>query len=188
MCSPAIAVGVGMFALNAASGYAQGQAAEATAKYNARMQEIQAEKIKQAGNDQLDDIRRKMLENVSNARTQLAAGGVVADADSGLALQERIRLLGLEEDKRARNTINDQVAAAKQGAQLTLLEGKNAKRKAIAQGLLSGISSGVSAGMGAKGLFSGGSGATATQSVGSLKSSVGTLGMTDTLGRSRSLA
>lgn len=176
-----------MFVMNAYAGYQEGKAAEATAKYNARMQEIQAEKVKEAGNDQLDDIRREMLENVSNARVQLAAGGVVADSGAGLALQEKIRLLGAEEDSRARRTINDQYQAIRQGAKMTLLEGKNAKRRAISQGILSGIGAGISAGSAAKGLFKGG-GAGATQSVGSLKNSVGTMGQTDLMGSYGNLA
>jgi|SRR5699024_1118406 len=156
MCGPiaaAAAVGVGMFGLNVHMGEQQAKAENATARYNARLQEIESRKTENKGVFEENKFRAELQDRISSQRAQLAGAGFDVNFGSGLALQEDQLAAGQADALMIRQNYMDQSEALQMAAQNTLLTGRNNARLARLRGVTGGISAGLGAATGVASLF-----------------------------------
>ena len=128
----------------------QGKAQEGIAKYNARVAENKAQETLNAGVEQENAKRQATAELISKQRAQLGASGIDLDSGSALQLQQDAQQLGEVDALRIRSNAQGQAAALSTKADLTLLEGTNARKagqsKAFSS-LLGGVSSALGTGV-----------------------------------------
>lgn len=146
MCEPTTilaAVAVVSTAFTATQQIQQGKFQKATAEYNSRVAENEAEETRRAGVEQENIQRRKTAELLSKQRAQLGAAGVELTSGSALQLQEETVALGEADALRIRSNFGTQAASLETGAALTQREGEfaeSAGRGAAAGTLLQGAS------------------------------------------------
>ena len=124
----------------------QGKAELDVAKYNARIQENAATKIRNKG---VEDENAKRLETsqlAARQKAQLAASGLDVGYGTSLAIEEDTFLRGNLDALRIRENAQDQAQAQEDQSRLTLLQGRNARRLARIKGVYGGISSGAQTG------------------------------------------
>ena len=101
----------------------QGRFQKATADYNARVSENEAEEVRNAGVEQENIQRRRTAELLSKQRAQLGAANVDLSSGSALQLQEETQALGEADALRIRSNFENKAAALDTGAGLTQSEG-----------------------------------------------------------------
>lgn len=156
MCGPiaaGVGAAVGMGGLNVYMGEQQARAEMAAARYNSRLQEIEAAQTANKGVFEENKFRKELQERISNQRATLAGAGFDVSFGSGLALQEDQLLAGNADALMIRQNYADQTEALQAQARNTLLTGRNAARLARTRGVAGGISSAISTGTGVAGLF-----------------------------------
>ena len=130
MCEPATimaVVAVASAAFTANQQVKQGKFQKATAKYNARVAENQAEETRNAGVESENIQRRKTAELLSKQRAQLGAGNIELTSGSALQLQEETVALGEADALRIRSNFSNEANALDTGAGLTLSQGEFAE-------------------------------------------------------------
>lgn len=105
----------------------QGDAANETAKYNARLSENEAIKTRNKGAEEENQQRRRTAELISSQRASLGASGVEVGSGSALQLQTDAATLGEADALRIRSNFGDAAQGLDDQAELTRIEGKNAK-------------------------------------------------------------
>lgn len=153
MCEPTTimaAVAVVSAAFTANQQVKQGKFQNATAKYNARVAENEAEETRNAGVEAENIQRRKTAELLSKQRAQLGAGNIDLTSGSALQLQEETVALGEADALRIRSNFSNQASSLDTGAALTTSQGEFAESagKGAAFGtLLQGTSSVLGSGV-----------------------------------------
>lgn len=156
MCGPiaaGVTAGVAMMGLNVYMGEQQAKAENATARYNARLQEIEARKVENKGVFEENKFRADLHERISAQRAQLAGSGFDVNFGTGLSLQEDQFAAGQADALMIRQNYLDQSEALQMSARSTLLTGRNSARLARLRGVTGGISSGLGAATGVASLF-----------------------------------
>lgn len=125
---------------------AQGRVARQTANYNARLQENEAQRVRNVGIEEENKQRRMTAEMLSNQRAQLGAAGVQLNTGSALQLQEDTVNLGEVDALRIRRNYADEAKSMEQGAVLTRNEGAQARAGYRASGSAAFTNSVLSAG------------------------------------------
>jgi len=105
----------------------QGKFQQATARYNARVAENQAEKTINAGVERENEQRRRTAQLISRQRAQLGAASVDLGSGSALQIQDDAAFQGEVDALRIRNNTLDQADSLQTGAELTRIEGDNAR-------------------------------------------------------------
>jgi hypothetical protein len=119
--------------------YYQGKMDEGVAKYNATQQMNEATQVKVAGAEAENMLREEGAKKISRQRTQLAAGGVDVGSSGAQDIQQATQLETEADSLRIRRNTEAQATAIKQGAALTLLTGKNAKKMAYLRGIAGAV-------------------------------------------------
>lgn len=137
MCSPQLALA----AVTVAAGYqqnrslrAQGSASRDVAQFNARQQEIEAARTREAGVEAENEQRRRAAELLSRQRAQLAATGVDIESGSPLLLQEDTETLGEADALRIRRNFQTRADSLEQGAEVTRAQGEARRSSLVSQG------------------------------------------------------
>jgi hypothetical protein len=133
MCSIAIATLVTTIAATALTVRGQIQQADYTegvSKYNARVAENQAEKVRSAGVTEENIQRRKTAQLLSKQQAQLGAAGVELGSGSALQLQEDTVTLGEADALRIRSITESKIGAL--GTQAELLRGQGEAAQSLA--------------------------------------------------------
>ena len=122
MCNPAM-LGIGITGGTAILG-AQQQQQEAQynkgiAEYNARVQENEAQKIREAGVEAENAQRQRTAQFLGTQRAQLASRGIELTSGTPLQLQEDTVALGEMDALRIRSNFEDQAEAEETRARLT---------------------------------------------------------------------
>lgn len=130
--------------LSGVSSYQSGQGQKAMAEYNARIQEMQAERERQAAIQRSREVARQGREVMGAQRARYAAGGVGGRTPMSMALQT------------ARDVKMDQLRTISEGmnrssylmsqAEMSTMQGKQASQ-AGTMGLFSGLMSGAGGAM-----------------------------------------
>lgn len=152
MCDPVIfaaSMAVGQGVLQYQAEKEQGKADLAMAKYNARVQENAATKIRNKGVEEENAKRQEVSQLAARQKAQLAASGLDVGYGTSLAIEEDTFLQGNLDALRIRENAQDQAQAQEDQSRLTLLQGRNARRLARIKGVYGGISSGAQTGMSA---------------------------------------
>jgi len=136
MCTPMAAVA----GLQVFSQFQQTRAAAATARYNARVAENDAQRARAAGAAKEMDIREQTSQLISRQRAQLGAAGVEIDAGSAAGLQASTELRGEVDALRVRAGADQQVEALTSEAGL-LRSRASSLNQAATVGLLGGAAS-----------------------------------------------
>jgi len=141
MCEPTTimaAVAVVSAAFTANQQVKQGKFQKATADYNARVAENEAEETRNAGVERENIQRRKTAELLSKQRAQLGAGNIDLTSGSALQLQEETVALGEADALRIRSNFANQASSLDTGAALTTSQGEFAESagKSAATGTL----------------------------------------------------
>lgn len=121
--------------------YAEGQAAKAAAKYNARVLSNDAVRVRNAATEQENDHRRRVAQLISKQRAELGAAGVRVDSGSALTIQQDTEMIGNIDALRIRSGADQQVAVLEDERRLVLAEGDaaaSAGRIALGTSILSG--------------------------------------------------
>ncbi len=124
----------------------QGQFQKATAEYNARVAENEAEDVRSVGVEEENVQRRRTAELLSKQRAQLGAANVDLSSGSALQLQEDTQALGEADALRIRSNFESRAEALETGADLTLSEGafaESAGQSAAVGTLLTGAGNAV---------------------------------------------
>lgn len=146
MCEPATimaTVAVVSAAFTANQQIKQGKFQKATAKYNARLAENEAEETRNAGVERENIQRRKTAELLSKQRAQLGAGNIDLTSGSALQLQEETQALGEADALRIRSNFESRSGALNTSADLTESQGEfaeSASQGAAVGTLLQGVS------------------------------------------------
>ena len=130
MCEPTTimaAVAVVSTAFTANQQVKQGKFQKATAEYNSRVAENEAEETRNAGVERENIQRRKTAELLSKQRAQLGAGNIDLTSGSALQLQEETVALGEADALRIRSNFENQAGALDTGAALTEAQGEFAE-------------------------------------------------------------
>ena len=131
MCSVA-GVQIGLtIATTIAAGYAQkkqGEHEDEIAKYNARVTENEAEKVRAKGVEEENIQREKTAQLLGKQRAQLGAANVDLMTGSPLDIQEDTVLLGEVDALRVRSNFNQEAESLEEQAELTRAHGKFARR------------------------------------------------------------
>lgn len=153
MCDPfSIGTFVAMAGLNFYMGEQQARAENATARYNSRLQEIEASRVANKGIHEENKFRDELQARVSAQRATLAGRGLDVNFGSGLYLQEDQLAAGEADALMIRQNYEDQVESLQMASRNTLLTGKNNARLARIRGVTGGLSGGLSAGAAVAGL------------------------------------
>lgn len=105
----------------------QGRFQKATADYNARVTENEAEEVRSAGVEEENIQRRRTAELLSKQRAQLGAANVDLSSGSALQLQEETQALGEADALRIRSNFENKADALDASAGLTSSEGSFAQ-------------------------------------------------------------
>lgn len=131
MCSVgAVQIGV-TIASAVAAGYAQkkqGEHENEIAKYNARVAENEAEKVRIKGVEEENIQRQKTAQLLAKQRAQLGAASVDLTSGTPLDIQEDTVLLGEVDALRVRSNFGQEAESLEQQAELTRSRGKFAER------------------------------------------------------------
>lgn len=161
MCEP-ILISTAVAGLSAGLEYQgakeQGKADLAVARYNARIQENESIRTRNKGVEEENIHREKAGRLLETQRAQLAASGVALGEGSALTILDDTRFAADRDALRIRDNYRDQADAQKTQSELTLLQGKNARRLARIKGVYGGISTGIQTGLSTYGVASGFSG------------------------------
>jgi len=128
----------------------QGKFQNATAKYNARVAENEAQETRNAGADRENIQRRKTAELLAKQKAQLGAANVDLTSGSALQLQEDTIALGEADALRIRSNFENQADALETGAALTESSGRFAESAGASKAvgtLLSGASKALGTGV-----------------------------------------
>ena len=129
MCEPTTIALVAMAAgtaINSYGQYQQGQAANAAAKYNAKMAEYSAQDAQRRGEEEAQAIQRKAASLKSSQRVSLAARGLDLGYGTAQDLQDQTDFFGLMDAQTTRyNAARDAWGARAQGT-LARAEGRAA--------------------------------------------------------------
>jgi hypothetical protein len=132
MCNPAaVQIGVSI-ASAAAAGYAQKQQGEHeddVAKYNARVTENEAEKVRAKGVEEENTLREKNAQLLAKQRAQIGASSVDLSSGTPLDIQEDTVVLGEVDALRVRTNFQEQAEGLDEQASLTRSMGKAAKER-----------------------------------------------------------
>jgi len=175
MCDPVTMTTLSIVAggTQAFSQVQQGKEAMGVARYNAREQENQATAIRNKGVEEENIQRRQTAETLSLQRAQLAASGIDIDAGSAGDLQADTELLGEVDALRVRTNFLDQADTVDRQADLTISQGRAARRASNLAAVGTVLSTAATVGMinapvpaasaGAAGAASGSNGAVASK-------------------------
>jgi organic radical activating enzyme len=114
-----------------AAGYAQkkqGEHEDDIAKYNARVTENEAEKVRSKGVEEENIQRQKTAQLLAKQRAQIGASGVSLTSGTPLDIQEDTVLLGEVDALRVRSNFEQEAESLESQANLTRLSGKSAKK------------------------------------------------------------
>ncbi len=136
--------GIASAGFSAYSAIQQGDQAQASAEYNARVQENEATAIRNQGIEAENDQRRKTAQAQSRQRAALAASGVDITSGSAANILEDTETIGEIDALRIRSNAQERADAADQGAVLTRFGGEAAKSQSIGQATGSLLSAGSS--------------------------------------------
>lgn len=132
MCSvTAVQIGLSVAGM-AAAGYAQKQQGEhedEIAKYNARVTENEAEKVRAKGVEEENILREKNAKLLAKQRAQVGASSVDLSSGTPLDIQEDTVVLGEVDALRVRSNFQEQAEGLEQQADLTRSMGKAAKER-----------------------------------------------------------
>lgn len=128
MCEPATIIAATTAIIGAYSQYEQGQAAEATAKYNARLQDNDAERMRNKSVEEENAHRMRVATMMGKQRAAFGASGVDVNSGSAFQIQNDTQTLGDADALRIRSNYEDQASHMNRQADLTRIEGKNAAR------------------------------------------------------------
>jgi hypothetical protein len=143
MCDPVTLTTIAVGGFQIASGVQQGNAEMAVARYNARQQENEAIRTRNKGTEEENAFRESVFQQASRQRAQLAAGGVDVGTGSALTIQDSTMEMGEADALRIRTNFQDQATAMDEAAQMTLLQGRNARRAAYTRGIVGAASVGL---------------------------------------------
>lgn len=133
--------------------YEQGQQAKATAEYNARVNQNEAQKTLTQARIMETEERQKASEMRSKQRAALAAQGVVVDEGSALQIQDDTTRIGEANVLRIRQNAEERAEALREESKLNLAQGNNA----ASQGMLGAVGTGIKGlGSAAKTAYDGG--------------------------------
>lgn len=122
---PAV-LAIGGTVISAAGQMAQASAQEDAAEFNAKVQEQQAERERQVADAEASDYRRQGSRQLASARAMRGATGVTGAGSPLLVDEATVREISLG-SARLINRGDANANRLKQGAQLSRMEGKNAK-------------------------------------------------------------
>lgn len=152
MCNPMLVLTVAQAGIQMYQGRqqqqqakAQGRVARQTANYNARLQENEAQRVRNIGVEEENKQRRMSAEILSNQRAQLGASGVQLNTGSALQLQEDTVNLGEVDALRIRRNYADEATAMEQGSTLTRFQGESERAALRAEGNAAFTNSALSA-------------------------------------------
>lgn len=140
----ALSAGTTMYA-----SYQRAETREAVAQYNARMQEIRAERIQRKGVAAENVRRAEMHETISMQKVQTAAGGVRVGSGGALQLQRGVRLVSNAEALQIRENYNRRASTVQRQASLISARGQAASSQIMMSGFgnaLGAAASGFSTG------------------------------------------
>lgn len=143
MCDPVTAAVV-IGGVQAYSTYKDAEAQYQVGKYNARQQENQAIRTRNAGVEKENAFRRETAEKVSRQRAQYAASGIDVNTDVALQVQEQTAQVGEADALRIRSNYEDQAQVMEDQSKLTLATARNALRSGRMKAVLSGVQTGAS--------------------------------------------
>jgi len=150
MCSPAlVAIGIS----TAYQAYTQKQRAKYESdiqKYNARVAENQAQRVRAAGTEEELAHRRKVAQLLSKQRAQLGAAGVELESGTPEQLQTDVVTLGEADALRIRSNVDTRVSALNTQAELAYSQSEmieSAGNMQAAGTLLSGGAAALSTGV-----------------------------------------
>ena len=106
----------------------QGEHEEDISKYNARVTENEAEKVRAKGTEEENIQREKTAQFVAKQRAQLGAASVDLSSGTPLDIQEDTVLLGEVDALRVRSNFEQEAEGLEEQASLTRLQGKSARR------------------------------------------------------------
>lgn len=130
MCEPTTimaAVAVVSAAFSAQQQVKQGKFQKATAEYNTRVAENEAEETRNVGVERENIQRRKTAELLSKQRAQLGAGNIDLTSGSALQLQEETVALGEADALRIRSNFEARAGSLDRSAELTESQGEFAE-------------------------------------------------------------
>ena len=131
MCSvTGVQIGLTVASMVAAS-YAQkkqGEHEDDIAKYNARVTENEAEKVRAKGVEEENIQREKTAQLLAKQRAALGAANVDLASGTPLDIQEDTVLLGEVDALRVRGNFQQEAESLEEQASLTHLQGKEARR------------------------------------------------------------
>lgn len=157
MCNP-IAVAAAAAVVSGGMEYQaakeQGKADLAVARYNARIQENQAIKTRNKGVEEENIHREKAGRLLETQRAQMASSGIALGEGSALTILDDTRFAADRDALRIRDNYRDQADAQKTQSELTLLQGKNARKLARVKGVYGGLSTGLQTGLSTYGAVS----------------------------------
>lgn len=154
MCEP-VSIGIALASAGVTGGLQyqgakeQGKADLAVARYNSRIQENESIKTRNKGVEEENIHREKAGRLLETQRAQMAASGVALGEGSALTILDDTRFAADRDALRIRDNYRDLADSQKTQSELTLLQGKNARKLARIKGVYGGISSGVQTGLGA---------------------------------------
>jgi len=128
----------------------QGRFQKATADYNARVNENEAEETRNAGVEQENIQRRRTAELLSKQKAQLGAANIDLTSGSALQLQQDTVTLGEADALRIRSNFENRAGSLDTGATLLTSQGEfaeSAGRSAAFGTLLQGTSSALGTGV-----------------------------------------
>ncbi len=132
MCS-VVGVQIGLTIASAvAASYAQkkqGEHEDDVAKYNARVTENEAEKVRSKGVEEENIQRQKTAQLLSKQRAALGAANVDLASGTPLDIQEDTVLLGEVDALRIRSNFDTEAESLEEQASLTRGQGKAARRQ-----------------------------------------------------------
>ena len=152
MCTPEIqaAAAVGSMFMSVTSNIQQGRFSKSTAEYNARVNQNQAQEVRNQGVEAENIQRRKTAELQSKQRAQLGAAGVDLGSGSPLQLLTDTERLGEIDALRIRSNTESQAQALETGASLINAQGgyaRTAGNNAAVGSVLTGVSDFIDTGV-----------------------------------------
>lgn len=127
MCDIMTAISIGSTVLGGIQSYQQGKYQEGVANYNARQQENEATRTRNAGVEAQNDRRLQTRFLQAQQRAVAAARGADVSSGSPLKAQEDAETIGRVDEFRINRNFQERADALKEGAALTRAEGKAAK-------------------------------------------------------------
>lgn len=131
MCEPMTILAVAGAASTVMTGvqaYEQGKFQEGVSEYNAAQMRNEATQTRNKGVEEENRHRQEVAQMQARQRTQLAASGVDIDSGSAAQIQRDTAIYGEVDALRIRDNFMRQADSMEDQADLTIAEGKNARK------------------------------------------------------------